>query len=291
MTVQRTIERTPGEGTSPLPRSSKISGQVIWQPAFSDIIQGLKGWRIWTMLASQDIRLRYRRSTLGPLWLTLSMAITIYSMGFLYSHLFHANLDNYFPYITAAMLTWSLISTVVTDLVEAFSSSESLIKQVKLPYTLYIHRIVWRSILIFFHNVIVIIPILIIFHDSAKVNMATFLLIPGLLLLYLNAFFYGVIFAMLGARFRDISPIIKSLIQVIFFMTPVMWLPSVLPEKYHFIFIFNPFYAFLNLIASPLIGQVPTVDSVNYVLLITLLGMAIMLFVFPRFRARIIYWL
>ena len=220
------------------------------QLAFRDIKEGIAKWRIWLMLAYQDVRLRYRRSILGPFWITISMAITVYSMGYLYSHLFHSDLETYFPFLVAGMLAWALISTQVSDLTEALTSSEGLIKQIKLPYSLYIHRVATRKIIIFFHNILVIIPILIIFHRVAKINLSTLLLIPGLILIYINSISYGLVLGILGARYRDIMQIVKSLIQVAFFLTPVMWNPAILPPQKHYIVLFNPFYAFIELRAT-----------------------------------------
>lgn len=262
-----------------------------WRLALLDLKNGFFKWRIWYLLANQDIKLRYRRSTLGPFWLTLSMAITVYSMGFLYGHLFHMNLQTYFPFLTAGMLTWTLISVVITELTEGFTQAESLIKQIKLPYTLYIHRVIWRNFLIFFHNAIVIIPILIIFHQTAKIDLNTLLIVPGLIIIYLNAFVYGISLAMIGARFRDIAQIVKSLLQVVFFMTPVMWSPTILPARYQVVATLNPFYAFVDMIRAPLIGMHPTRASLIMVFLITIFGILFCLWLFPKHRARIIYWL
>lgn len=262
-----------------------------WHLAWIDLKSGILKWRIWCMMATQDIKLRYRRSALGPFWLTLSMAITVYSMGFLYGHLFHQNLEVYFPFLAAGMLTWTLISIVIIELTEGFITAEGLIKQIKLPYTLYIHRVIWRNILIFFHNVVVLIPIIILFHQVAKINLNTFLVLPGLVFIYLNAFLYGLALAMIGARFRDIAQIIKSLMQVIFFMTPVMWSPSILPERYQVVATLNPFYAFIDLIRSPLMGMRPTSASLIMVFIITTMGILFCSWLFPKYRSRIIYWL
>ena len=115
------------------------------QLAWEDLRDSIRYWRIWLLLAYQDIKLRYRRSVLGPFWITLSMAITVYTMGYLYSHLFHVNPHEYFPYLVAGMLAWSLISTTLIDVVDTFTLSENLLKQIKLPYILYIHRIATRN--------------------------------------------------------------------------------------------------------------------------------------------------
>jgi ABC-type polysaccharide/polyol phosphate export permease len=261
------------------------------QLAFRDIIDGLKHWPIWLMLAYQDIKLRYRRSVLGPLWLTLSMAITVYSMGFLYSHLFHIELAHYFPFLVAGMLGWSLISTVVIETIDGLISSDGFIKQIKLPYTLYIHRIVTRNVIIFFHNLLVIVPIYLIFHANVSINLKTLFVIPGLLIIYFNAISYGLILGMIGARYRDVSQIIKSLVQVVFFITPVMWSADVLKGVNRYIADANPFYSFLELIRAPLLGAFPTLLNLSMVTAFSLFGGFVAYKMLVKYRSRIVYWL
>ncbi len=261
------------------------------QLAFTDIIEGFLKWRVWLMLAYQDLKLRYRRSVLGPFWITISMAVTVYSMGYLYSHLFHTDLQTYFPFLVSGMIAWTLISSLITDVTEALYASDGLIKQIKLPYCLYIQRVVVRNIIAFFHNIIVIIPIIIIYHQVAKVNLYTLLLVPGLLLIYFNALVYGLMLSMIGARYRDLVQVIKNLTQVAFFLTPVMWNPQILPEQDRFIVMLNPFYSFVELIRAPLMGAHPAWATFAMVAVITLIGMVLCLKMFTRYRARIIYWL
>lgn len=258
--------------------------------AWKDITEGLKSWRIWSLLASQEIKQRYRRSTLGPFWITLSMAITVYSMGFLYSRLFHLDLESYYPFLTGGMLAWTLISTLISELTEAFINAEGYIRQIKLPYSLHIHKVIWRNFLIFFHNVIVIVPVLLIFHQVAKVNFNLLWIFPGLLLVYLNGLTYGSMLAMVSARFRDIPQIVRSLMQVIFFMTPVMWNPATLSSKYQMIARINPFYAFIELIRCPLMGMHPSKNTCVMVGVITLAGLLLSWQIWVRYRARIVYW-
>jgi lipopolysaccharide transport system permease protein len=256
-----------------------------------DIWSSIKKSHVWLMLAYQDIRIRYRRSVLGPLWITLSMAITVFSMGFLYSHLFHNDLSTYFPFLTCGILTWSLIAALVTDATEGFIYSSGLIKQIKLPYSIYIHRIVWRNFIIFFHNLLVLIPIIIIFHDAMHLNLNSLLFIPHLLILYINAFCYGLIIAIICARYRDLPQLIKSLIQIVFFVTPVIWNPLSLPSQYQTLILCNPFYHFIELIRAPLTGQVLPLLGYTIVGATTLLGLSIAIILFSKYRARIVYWL
>lgn len=259
--------------------------------AIQDMTESVKRWRVWLMMAYQDIRLRYKRSVLGPFWVTLSMAITVFSMGYLYGHLFHMDLAIYFPFLAAGMITWALISNAIIDLTDAFITSEALIKQIKLPYMLYIFRVATRNMVIFFHNILVFIPIYLIFHKSIPVNLHTFMVIPGLLVIYLNCLTYGLVLGLLGARYRDVTQVIRSFVQIIFFITPIMWAPTILSAEKQFLASWNPFYTFIELVRAPLFGQAYTTSTLILVSVITILGLLFSYALFVRYRSRIIYWL
>ena len=230
------------------------------QLAWDDFKESLQHWRIWLMLAYQDIKLRYRRSVLGPFWITISMAITVYSMGYLYSHLFRINFNDYFPYLVGGILGWSLVAA--------------------------------RNTIIFFHHLLIIVPAVMIFHATAKTSgYLLMMLIPGLLLIYINAFCYGIVIAMIGTRFRDVPQIIKSFISVVFFVTPVIWNPDLLPADKRFFISLNPFYSFIELIRAPLTGHFMTPFQLIMVTVITLIGIFASYLLFSAHRARIVYWI
>src|SRR3989338_7014101 len=124
---------TIAENTYSLDREPIFFPQISKkQLAWDDFKESLQHWRIWLMLAYQDIKLRYRRSVLGPFWITISMAITVYTMGFLYGHLFRSELQTYYPFLVSGMLAWAVISSIVLELTEGFILSEALMKQIKL---------------------------------------------------------------------------------------------------------------------------------------------------------------
>jgi lipopolysaccharide transport system permease protein len=261
------------------------------QKAVQDFFKGLTLWPIWLMMAWQDIYLRYRRSLIGPLWITLSMAITVYSMGFLYAHLWHVELKDYFPFLTTGMLCWALISIMITEGTDVYLQSVSLIRQIKLPYTLYIHRMTMRNFMIFGHNLLVMLPIYIWFYQDFKPSFAYLMFLPGLVLLYANAILYGNILGLACARYRDLGQIVKSLIQVMFFMTPIMWKVSTLPNKYQAYVFLNPFFNFVEIIREPLLGIYPDLRSYVFVGLATVVGIILNALLFVRYRSRIVYWL
>lgn len=256
--------------------------------ALADLAEGLSRWRLWGLLAWQDIKQRYRRSSLGPFWLTISMGVMIGTLGMLYGKLFKMEIQEYLPFLCIGLLTWTFISTSITEGCSVFVTSESVIKQIKLPLSSYVYRLVWRNLIIFGHNFIVFVFVAVFFEIWP--GMAGFLAVPGLLLISLNAIWVALLLGMICARFRDVPLIVASFVQIAFFLTPILWQPSLLGERVGFVAM-NPFYHLLEIVRSPLLGQVPTVPNWVASVIISVVGWSVTFVLFARFRKRIAYWL
>src|SRR4029078_2380873 len=108
--------------------------------ALFDMVSGLALWRLWIRLGWNDILQRYRRSLLGPFWLTASMATLIGALGFLYAELFGMPVRDLMPFLCISLLVWNLIASFLTEGGVLFTGSESYIKQIRLPYSVYVYR-------------------------------------------------------------------------------------------------------------------------------------------------------
>src|SRR4051812_47682455 len=113
--------------------------------AVRDIADGMRLIRLSLMLGWQDIVQRYRRSLLGPLWLTLSTAVTVGALGLVYASLFRLPLERYLPYLAIGLVTWTFISSLVIEGCNSFIAVESTIKQIRMPFTMHATRAVWRN--------------------------------------------------------------------------------------------------------------------------------------------------
>lgn len=207
-------------------------------------------------------------------------------MGLFYSQLLKVHLADYFPYIASGILIWTLISSLILELTDSFIEAENLIKQIKLPYSVYPLRVVSRNFLVFLHNVIAIVPLLIYF----RVSICFFSFLFGLIVLACYGLVYGLIFALIGARFRDIKPIIASILQVSFFITPVMWMPEMIPDRFSFVFYLNPFYQIIELVRGPLIGTMPSLYNIMFNFILLVLGFLQAFLLLIKARCRIAFW-
>jgi lipopolysaccharide transport system permease protein len=95
---------------------------------------------------------------------------------------------------------------------------------------------------------------------------------------------------MLCLRFRDMVPLVSNLVQIAFFLTPVMWRKEML-GRYQWAADFNPLYHFLEVVRAPLLGAQPSAASWAWVLGVTLAGYALTIVFLSRYRSRIAYWI
>jgi lipopolysaccharide transport system permease protein len=256
--------------------------------ALSDFARAIALWRLWVSMGWQDIKQRYRRSLLGPFWLTLSMAIMIGALGFLYGQLFGIELSTYMPFLTLGFIIWGFISSTIIEGCTSLIAAEGYIRQVRLPFTLHVLRSVWRNLIMLAHNAVVFIPVVIIFQIWP--GWSALLIIPGLALLLINAVWVTLLLGAVCARFRDIPPIAASLVQVAFFLTPIIWMPELLRERIMFAEA-NPFYHLVEMLRAPLLGTVPTMMTYTVVIGLTVAGWALTWLFFRRFRCRLAYWI
>jgi ABC-2 type transport system permease protein/lipopolysaccharide transport system permease protein len=255
--------------------------------ALKDAGAGLHLWRLWTTLGWNDILQRYRRSLLGPFWLTASMAIMVVTLGLLYAKLFRTPIKDFLPFVCVGLLVWTFISSFLLEGGTLFTGSESYIKQIKLPYSVYVLRSAWSKLIIFAHNLVIYFGVIICL--GIWPGMVGFLALPGLLLVTINGALLSLLIGMVSARFRDIPQLIASGVQIVFFVTPIMWKPDLLQDR-GYIAALNPFFHMIELVRAPLLGSSPSLASYLAVFVITVINVAVVGAFFVRFRSRIAYW-
>jgi lipopolysaccharide transport system permease protein len=253
-----------------------------------DLLDGVRMWELWGTLGWNDIAQRYRRSLIGPFWLTLSMGVMVATIGFVYAILFGQVTREYLPYLALGFIAWGLLSSIVFEACTVFIGSEGIIRQVRVPFSAHVLRMLWRSFIVFAHNILIYVVVAIVFAINPGPQLL--LVFPGLLLIGLNGLWMGMVLGAFSARFRDLQPIMTNVMQIFFYVTPIVWRPEQL-SHYPAIYNLNPLHHFIELLRMPLLGRAPLPGTWLYVLAITIIGYCVMFWFFARFRNRIAYWL
>ena len=255
--------------------------------ALEDLAGGLARWRLAWALARSDITHRYRGSVLGPFWLTLSTAVMLGALGFLYAKLFRMDVVDYLPWLTVSLIVWNVLSTVVSDATTSLTGAEGVIRQMPLPYTVHALRVVMRNLVIAAHNIPLIGVVFLIF--GVPLTWTALLAIPGFALMGIGAFAASIFFGMVCARFRDIPPIVGSVMQIAFFVSAIIWKPEMVGH-WEPLLPLNPFFAVVEAVRAPIMGS--TGGPMVWVAAIAWTGLmvAIAWIFFVRFRGRIAFW-
>ena len=253
-----------------------------------DIRGAIVAWPLWITLGGNDIRQRYRRSVLGPIWITLSMGLVVGTMGILYSQVFHMDIHTYLPFLTLGFVIWGFISTTVNESCLAFRENESIIKQIKVPYSVHMMRVMWRNVIVFLHTAIIFIPVALLFGIAP--GLVGLLAVPGFILLFFNSMWLGLIVAILSTRFHDVPLIVVNVLQLLFFATPILW-PANNLGKNTLVADVNPVYHLIELVRGPLLGQTPALLSWIVAVALLVAGWLGATALYGRVSRRIVYWL
>jgi lipopolysaccharide transport system permease protein len=256
--------------------------------AWEDWWAGTRNVPLWWTLARYDILLRYRRSILGPLWLTISMGILLLGMGPLYATLFGISRTTFFPHLTLGIIFWHFFTASIQDGCNVFLAAGSFLKQANLPGSVFIWRSLARNTIQLGHQLVLYVPVAVWAGVQPSPRMLLF--IPGFLVVLVNLHALSITLGIICVRFRDVKQIVTSCLQMLMFLTPVFWFPDRLPRRSRFI-LYNPMAQLLDVLRLPLLGSHPAPGTVWFMLFFTILNLAIAATLYVYKRRQVVYWL
>lgn len=259
------------------------------QSAVSDIVKSVEATRIWFVLGLNDVLARYRGSILGPFWITLTTAIFVLGIGFLYAGLMKVSLERYLPWMTTGLVVWNLISQTVLESSEAFVNVSNVMRQTNFPAPIFVWRVVWRNVLTFLHQAPVLLVIAIKFGYIGRIHWLEAL--AGLFLILLNLTWFSLACAIVCARFRDLKQILASMTQLLFFLSPVLWIPNEMKGVGGKLLALNPVVHMLNVLRGPLIGEGMTVYGCVFLLVSAAAGWVLTVVYLAHVRRRIVHYI
>ncbi len=280
----------PGDAAEPeMEFRAHLTYRQRWRQAVWDLKESWRLSELFRALGWLDIKIKYRGSVLGPFWLTLSTGVMVATLGVLYSELFHIKLHDFLPFIALSLVLWNFVSLLVGDACLAFTLSESTIRSVRMPYFVFAGQNVYRNLIILGHNLVVIVVVFALFRIVPGVVALAAL--PALALWLVDSFAVTILLGAFCARFRDVPPIVASVLQIAFYISPIIWKPSLLPVKQRALLPIDPFYSLFEIVRAPLLGTMPTHVVWESALGYSVILCAVAWLGFVRVRSRIAFWI
>jgi ABC-type polysaccharide/polyol phosphate export permease len=240
-------------------------------------------------LALDDVHGKYRRTILGPLWITIGQAVTILGFVVVFSGLFAQNPSDYALYLAAGFPIWAFLAQYLVDMPNALVASRGLIESYELPWLTHVWRRSIGYLIVLLHQLVTLFAAMAILHVPPSVNMLY--AIPAVVIILIAGTGVGFLFAVLGARYRDLQPAMQVLTGFLFLFSPVIWRASQLRAEIAWAYQYNPLYYYITLLRDPLLGQIPE----PRIWMITSAGAAALFIlgflVFLASRRRLYHWL
>jgi ABC-type polysaccharide/polyol phosphate export permease len=257
--------------------------------ATSDIRLGWQRREGWLALSKQAVKVSYRRTTLGPIWITIQQLAFIIGIGLLYSQLFKVKSLELVPLVAFGISFWGLLTSCITGASSNFIQQSQAIASSTLPISFYIFSTVSKQLLTFFHSAIVLIPFAFMFGTSPRfICLATIPL--AIIVASINAFALGLWLGPLSARYRDISASIPIILQLAVFMSPIFWDPSLLADR-DWIVSYNPIAWMIETFRSPILGGPIQLELWIRLAIFTGANLIVGVTVLSRVRNKISYWI
>ena len=258
--------------------------------AADDLLRGLSRRELWGRLGWLDVKRRYRRTTIGPFWTSITLLIYVVTVGTVGSAIWHQDIFEYVPFLASGMIAWLFISTIVTESCTMLMYGQALFRNIRFDYSILAFALVWRNFIVLLHNFIVYLLVVLVLKPSL-LGLTAFLVLPGLALVVVNAVWVSLLLGIICLRFRDVPQLVTSIMQIAMLITPLFWPADTLTGLKRFVFVdLNPLYHVLDVIRGPLMGRVPDAISYGILIAVTIGGWWLTYAIFKRFRWRIAYW-
>ena len=225
---------------------------------------------------------------LASFGLTLSMAVMIAGIGGVYAIIFNQPAGAYIPFVGIGLIVWSLLASLVNELAVCFIGADTYLRCYPTSRATVIYRTIARNFLASAHNFLIV-PFCSYYSAFPSLPWRCCLCRLSFSIA-LNGVWIGMLIGTLCTRFRDLPQIIASILQLAFFLSPVLYRPRQLQDQLWVLTYLNPFASFIEIVRSPLLNELPAAHHYLFAVVCTVVGWAIALPFYARFRGRIVYW-
>src|ERR1700746_2788893 len=100
-----------------------------------DLLRGLSKRELWGRLGWLDVKRRYRRTTIGPFWTSITLAIYVGTVGTVGAAIWHQNIYDYLPFLVSGMVVWTLISSIIIEACSMLVTGQALFRNIRFDYS------------------------------------------------------------------------------------------------------------------------------------------------------------
>lgn len=256
--------------------------------ALNDMIDGVKLAPLWIRLGWDQTLSRFRRTVLGPFWLSANLLAISISLSLVWGGLMGVDYRTTFAHTISGILVWSVVGGAIGEGAGVFIASAGTMTSQKLPLSFHIFLVMFRILVNFLAQLITMWVVLAVLQLGA---VPAWPLLFSLPIVFLTTAMISLIIAFPATRYRDFAQLVGFVLQLLFFVTPIFWVPSPASRHQMLIAKYNPFAHLVGLLRDPLLGVLPRRSDWEWSLSTLILMTALAVVMLALFRKRVVFWL
>lgn len=227
------------------------------------------------ILVWRNIKARYKQTIIGASWAILSPFFSMVIYTIIFGVLAKIPSDNipYAVFVYTGLLYWTYFSTALVGASNSLVESQHIIKKIYVPRLIFPLTNTATPLVDFLLSLLILFVLMFYFHYLP--SFLGILLIPILILIaFLAATGLGLFMASINVKYRDIPFVLSFFIQVLFYVTPIIYPVSMIPARFQWLVFLNPMAGVTTIARSSLLHTVP----INWLILAVSFGESMLLF-------------
>ncbi|MBV9154752.1 MAG: ABC transporter permease [Acidobacteriaceae bacterium] len=244
---------------------------------------------IWA-LALKELKIRYKRSVLGFLWALLNPMLLMIVLTIVFSTIMPFPIKHYAIFLLSVLLPWTFFSQSLSYAAESIVGNGDLIKKVRVAKLVFPVAAVVSNLI---NLLLSLIPLVLLVLVMRHPFHLTWLYLPvpllALTILTLGATFF---FAVANVYYRDVAHILQILLQILFYVTPILYAEDFFPAKYRWVFKLNPLvYVLHGFRLSVYWGFLPAFQSIVASFICAFAALFIGYAIFRRYQNEFVFYI
>lgn len=255
----------------------------------NDIQTSFRQYSLWSELAKLELKVRFRGTYFGVLWVLLALLLKVGMISLIYSLVLNKPLKEYVLFLSIGLLTWNYVSALVITSALSFLQARNYFQQMSMPHFIFVFQTVYRETLILLLYQVMAIPLILLYFGFSGIQAVWLWSLLGYFMIIVNGVFAGAWIGWVATRYRDVQHLISNLVMILFIVTPVLWPPPAGQEN-HVYFMLNPFYHLLEVVRAPIISSEIPVTSLLVVSGLALFNILICVLFYNKAKSRLVLW-
>ncbi len=256
-----------------------------------ELIESFRNPEFWALSSWLDIIVKARKSRFGILWLLAPSIVYVFGLGMFFRGMQPGSADGFFAYVALGAMVFRTLMSAIIGSATVFNGSHSFIMDGHMRLTDFLLQSLAKSFFDFCMYLPVAAVALVMFGEVSITGLLWAVVAMGVI--YLNGLWISAVFSLAGARFPDFGQLLNTISIFLFLLTPIIWYPEMMPEGSirAVLMRINPFYHFVEIFRSPILGEPVELMSIYYVGIMTVVGLVVATWAYRRYARFVPLWI